>query len=198
MLLHCMSGFGKINFLFLKIMKCPFCSHPDLKVIDSRDSPEINAIRRRRECLKCLRRFTTFETIELTLQIRKRDGCYEDFQKQKLIDGMDAACRHTTISHDQVVIMANKITSELMQKQVHEISTKELGNMVMQYLQALDPIAYIRFACVYNRFKNIGQLMEAIQLIQPKDAITAFKEINEDFSERKAENLNNEEKTDGA
>lgn len=150
-------------------MKCPYCHHQDLKVNDSREAQEKNAIRRRRECLNCLRRFTTFETIELTLQVHKRDGRYEEFEQQKLIDGMDAACRHTTISHDQVVNVANKMTEELMQNHVQEISTTELGNMVMKHLQALDPIAYIRFACVYKRFKNVGELIEAIHSIQPKD-----------------------------
>lgn len=150
-------------------MKCPFCHHPDQKVTDSRDAAEVNAIRRRRECLNCLRRFTTFETIELTLQVLKRDGHYEDFQQQKLVNGLDAACRHTTISHDQVIAIASQITGELMQRQVREISTTELGDMAMHHLQALDPIAYIRFACVYRRFKKIGELMDAIQSIQPKD-----------------------------
>ncbi len=150
-------------------MKCPYCYHTELKVTDSRESSETNAIRRRRECLNCLRRFTTFETIELTFQVHKRDGRYEDFQQQKLINGITAACRHTTISHDQVILMASKITGELMQMHEQEISSTEIGNRVMEKLQALDPIAFIRFACVYKRFNNIGELMEAIHSIQPKD-----------------------------
>lgn len=150
-------------------MRCPFCQHQELKVTDSRDASEVNAIRRRRECLNCLRRFTTFETMELSLQVHKRDGRYEEFQQQKLINGLDAACRHTTISHDQVIAIAAQITSELMQAQVREISTTELGDMVMKQLQGLDPIAYIRFACVYHRFKKIDELTDAIQAIQPKD-----------------------------
>ena len=150
-------------------MKCPFCQSLDLKVTDSRDAPEGNAIRRRRECINCLRRFTTFETIELTLQVLKRDGHYEDFQQQKLINGLDAACHHTTISHDQVIAIASKITGDLLQMQVREITTTELGDMVIKELQALDSIAYICFACVYRRFKNIDELVEAIQSIQPKD-----------------------------
>lgn len=149
-------------------MKCPFCHHPELKVIDSREAAELNAIRRRRECLECLRRFTTFETIELTVQVHKRDGRYEDFQQQKLINGLDAACRHTTISHDQVIAIAAKIAEDLLQRQVHSISTTELGEIVMKHLQALDEIAYIRFACVYRRFKDIEELMQAIKTIQPK------------------------------
>lgn len=150
-------------------MKCPFCHHPDLKVIDSREASELNAIRRRRECLECLRRFTTFETIELTVQVHKRDGRYEDFQQQKLINGLDAACRHTTISHDQVIGLAAKITEDLLQQQVHVISTTGLGELVMKHLQALDEIAYIRFACVYRRFKDIEELMQAIKTIQPRE-----------------------------
>lgn len=138
-------------------------------MIDSRDAQEVNAIRRRRECQECLRRFTTFETPELCVQVQKRDGRYEDFQQQKLVKGLDAACHHTTISHDQVIALASKITTELMQRQVQEVDTTEVGEMVMQHLQGLDPIAFIRFACVYRRFKDVGELMEAIQSIQSKD-----------------------------
>jgi transcriptional repressor NrdR len=150
-------------------MKCPFCHHEGLKVTDSRDATEMNAIRRRRECLQCLKRFTTFETIELTVQVQKRDGTYEDFQQQKLINGLAAACRHTKISYDQVIALASKITNELLQSQVREISTWQLGEMVMQHLQTLDSIAYIRFACVYRRFKDLRELEEAISMIHSKD-----------------------------
>jgi transcriptional repressor NrdR len=130
---------------------------------------DINAVRRRRECLQCTRRFTTFETIELTIQIHKRDGRYEEFQQKKLVDGMLAACRHTTISHEQVLALASEITAELMQRQVKEISTTELGEIIMQNFLELDAIAYIRFACVYRRFKKIEELVAAIQSIQAKD-----------------------------
>lgn len=150
-------------------MRCPFCHHEGLKVTDSRDAPEMNAIRRRRECLLCSKRFTTFETIELTVQVKKRNGTYEDFQQQKLINGLAAACRHTKISHDQVIGLASQVTHALLQNQVQEISTTQLGEMVMTYLQLLDPIAYIRFACVYKRFKDLKEFEEAIQTIQSKD-----------------------------
>lgn len=150
-------------------MKCPFCHHQELKVTDSRDAAEMNGIRRRRECQQCLRRFTTFETMELTVQVHKRDGRYENFQQQKLMHGLETACQHTTISHEHVVALANQITLELMQRQLREISTTEIGELVMKHLQNLDPIAYIRFACVYRRFKNVMELKEAIQSIQPKD-----------------------------
>lgn len=146
-------------------MRCPYCQHEGLKVTDSRDAIEMNAIRRRRECLQCARRFTTFETIELTVQVKKRDGTYEDFQQQKLVNGLAAACRHTKISYDQVISLASKIANELIQSQVQEISTTQLGEMVMQELHSLDPIAYIRFACVYRRFKELKELEGAIKTI---------------------------------
>ncbi|MFZ0564598.1 MAG: transcriptional regulator NrdR [Chlamydiales bacterium] len=152
-------------------MRCPYCGHEELKVTDSRNALDANAIRRRRECLKCAQRFTTFETLELTLQVHKRDGRYEDFQEQKLINGLEAACRHTRISHEQVRNLAFKIASELVEQPVREISTKEIGELVMKYLKTMDTIAYIRFACVYRRFKNIGELMEAIHSITPKDSV---------------------------
>lgn len=148
-------------------MRCPFCGYQELKVTDSRDAAELNAIRRRRECCGCQRRFTTFETIDLSLQVKKRDGTYEDFQQEKLIHGMDAACRHTRVSHDQVRALAHKIKADLMMKGVREIESRELGEIVMHALQQTDVVAYIRFACVYKRFKDIRELVEAIQSIAP-------------------------------
>lgn len=152
-------------------MQCPFCSHPESKVTDSRNAFDQNSIRRRRECLKCLRRFTTFETIDLTLQVLKRDGRYEDFSQEKLIKGLDAACRHTRISHDQVRALAYKLTSDLMERQVREISTREIGEIVMEHLKNMDTIAYIRFACVYRRFKDVNELKSAIEHIVPETII---------------------------
>lgn len=128
----------------------------------------MNAIRRRRECLKCLRRFTTFETVELTVQVLKRDGRFEDFNQQKMINGLHAACHHTTVSREQVNQLASKITIELMQRQARDVTTKELGEMVMFHLHAMDPVAYIRFACVYRRFTDIGEIIDAIKGVQDK------------------------------
>ena len=146
-------------------MRCPFCNHAESKVTDSRNVAETNAIRRRRECLDCLRRFTTFETIDLTIQVHKRDGRYEDFQLDKLTKGLDAACRHTRVSHEQVRALAYKISADLMERQVREIETTELGEIVMKHLQAMDMIAYVRFACVYKRFKDVDELKDAIENI---------------------------------
>ncbi|MFY7843020.1 MAG: transcriptional regulator NrdR [Rhabdochlamydiaceae bacterium] len=150
-------------------MKCPYCDHSHLKVTDSRDSLDINGVRRRRECLQCFKRFTTFETIDLTIQVRKKDDTYEDFQQEKLIRGLDAACKYTKISHEQVLALAYKITTDLMELQMREISTTQIGEIVMQKLKELDIIAYIRFACVYRRFKDVKELMEAINQAPSKD-----------------------------
>lgn len=152
-------------------MKCPFCHHNELKVTDSREAPEMNAIRRRRECQNCNQRFTTFETVELSIQVHKRDGSYEDFQKQKLIDGLDAACRHTTVSYEEVIKIAETITMDLMDRQMRQVTTKELGSLAMKQLQKKDPIAYIRFACVYRRFTDISELMEAARAVQQENRV---------------------------
>jgi transcriptional repressor NrdR len=144
-------------------MKCPYCSFEESKVTDSRNSVETNTVRRRRECLKCFKRFTTFESVDLTFQVRKRDGRYEDFNQEKLIRGIDMACRHTSISHQQVRALANKITADLMERQFREIDTVELGEIVMKQLHELDQIAYIRFACVYKRFKRVDELKDALE-----------------------------------
>jgi transcriptional repressor NrdR len=146
-------------------VRCPFCNYEESKVTDSRYAAEINAIRRRRECGQCMRRFTTFETVDLTLQVKKRDGTFEDFDQEKLINGMDAACRHTRISHDQCRALANKIKADLVGKGVREISSQELGEIVLKHLLEADVVAYIRFACVYKRFKDVGELVDAIQSV---------------------------------
>lgn len=150
-------------------MKCPFCGHEESKVTDSRNASETNAIRRRRECLQCGKRFTTFETVDISLQVRKRDGSFEDFNLQKLIKGLDSASRHTRISHDQVRDLATQIANELVENQGREITTTKLGELVMEKLRKLDTVAYIRFACVYRRFKDVDEIMDAIHTIAPEE-----------------------------
>lgn len=150
-------------------MKCPFCSFEESKVTDSRISMDNQAIKRRRECLKCEKRFTTFETIDLSLQVQKRDGTYEDFKQEKLLNGIMAACRHTRVSNDKVKSLAYHITADLMANQIREITTKKLGDIVMGHLQKIDTVAYIRFACVYKRFKDIKEILDAIESVEDKD-----------------------------
>lgn len=152
-------------------MKCPFCHHLESKVTDSRNANDMNAIRRRRECLKCFKRFTTFETVDLTLQVKKRDGRYEDFSLDKLLKGIAAACRHTRVSHDEVRELSSAIAMELMGRQLREISSTELGEIVMRRLQELDTVAYIRFACVYKRFKDMDELIDAIHGLASEEKV---------------------------
>jgi transcriptional repressor NrdR len=159
-------------------MKCPYCRHEELKVTDSRNAIEANAIRRRRECLQCGRRFTTFETIELTIQVRKRNGYYENFDEQKLIRGLSLACQYTKIGYDNVRALASQVTTELLERQVKETSTKEIGEIVMKYLKTMDMIAYIRFACVYCRFKDVGEFIEAIEFAKLLEVLQSNEEEN--------------------
>ena len=144
-------------------MHCPFCGHGESKVTDSRNASDLNAIKRRRQCLGCDKRFTTFETIELSLQVRKRDGTFQDFSLDKLKSGIAASCRHTRISSQQVAALASDIGTELVEKGLREIDTTSIGEIVMDKLKKLDSVAYIRFACVYKRFKDMDELMDAIQ-----------------------------------
>jgi transcriptional repressor NrdR len=159
-------------------MRCPFCNHEESKVTDSRNATDMNAVRRRRECLACLKRFTTFETIDLAIQVQKRDGRYEDFQQEKLVSGMAAACRHTRVSHDQVRTIAYKITADLMERQVREISTTELGGIAMRHLESLDTIAYIRFACVYRRFQEVKELIDALKQLSSTEEAHELTEVD--------------------
>jgi len=156
-------------------MRCPFCNHEESKVTDSRNADQTNAIRRRRECLQCLRRFTTFETVDLTIQVRKRDGHYEDFDQEKLLKGLGLACLHTRISRQQIREIVSKITAELIERQVREIEATELGEISMKHLRTLDTVAYIRFACVYRRFKDVDELKIALENIE--EPVNASKEI---------------------
>ena len=143
-------------------MKCPYCGYPESKVTDSRNQNDSNSVRRRRQCLECGKRFTTFETVDLTIQVKKRNGSFQEFQLDKLISGLDSACRHTRISHDQVVAIASDAAIEIMGSGVREIKTIDIGELVMKKLSNLDTIAYVRFACVYRRFKDKNELMNAL------------------------------------
>ena len=143
-------------------MKCPYCGYEETKVTDSRNQTDSNSVRRRRECLQCEKRFTTFESVDLTVQVKKRDGSFQEFKLEKLINGLDSACRHTRISHDQVLAIASDVAMEIMASGVREIDTLRIGEIVMTRLSNLDAIAYVRFACVYRRFKDKNELMNAL------------------------------------
>ncbi len=141
-------------------MKCPFCGHAESKVIDSRPADEGASIRRRRECLECNRRFTTYEIIErMPLVVVKRDGSRQTFDRVKLINGMVRACEKRPVSLQEIEKIADDIELELMGKLDHEISTEQIGNMVMDRIKSVDEVAYVRFASVYRQFTDIDTFM---------------------------------------
>ncbi len=144
-------------------MKCPFCGFADSKVIDSRPAEEGATIRRRRECLACQKRFTTYEVIErLPLVVIKRDGSRQSFDKVKLINGMVRACEKRPVALQTLEKIADDIEQELQSNLEREISTVEIGEMVMNRLKDVDEVAYVRFASVYRSFKDINTFMEEL------------------------------------
>ena len=144
-------------------MNCPFFGYTDRKVIDSRPAEEGATIRRRRECLACQKRFTTYEIIErLPLVVVKRDGSRQSFDKVKLINGMVRACEKRPVTLSQLESIADDIEQELQSALEREISTVDIGEMVMARLKTVDEVAYVRFASVYRSFKDINTFMEEL------------------------------------
>ena len=144
-------------------MKCPFCGYTESKVIDSRPAEESTTIRRRRECLACQKRFTTYETIEsMPLVVVKRDGVRQSFDRVKLINGMVRACEKRPVPLQKLEGIADEIEQELQGKLEREVSTVEIGEMVMKRLKEVDEVAYVRFASVYRSFKDINTFMDEL------------------------------------
>ena len=144
-------------------MKCPYCGHPESKVIDSRPADENASIRRRRECLSCARRFTTYETVEsLPIVVIKKDGSRQSFDRQKVLRGMIRACEKRPVALAELERIADEIEQELQSALEREISTVDIGEMVMARLKTVDEVAYVRFASVYRSFKDINTFMEEL------------------------------------
>jgi transcriptional repressor NrdR len=149
-------------------MKCPYCNHTETKVLETRETEE-DITRRRRECLKCEKRFTTYEQVELTnLTIIKKDGRREIFDKQKLIRSMQVAFQKRSTSLEKIEEIANSIESKLRNSMEKEITTKQIGEMVMKHLKKMDSVAYIRFASVYLAFQDTDSFKKEIENIQKK------------------------------
>lgn len=145
-------------------MRCPFCNHEEGKVVDSRASKEGDAIRRRRECLKCGRRFTTYERIEEVAQmVIKKDGRRENFDRWKLKSGVLKAVEKRPVSLEQVDAMIDEIERELFNSTEHEVTTRVVGEALMKKLRQLDEVAYVRFASVYRQFKDINEFMSELK-----------------------------------
>ena len=141
-------------------MKCPYCSYSESKVIDSRPADEGTSIRRRRECLSCGKRFTTYETVEsLPMVVTKKDGSRQSFDKQKVLGGMIRACEKRPVPLAELEKIADEIEQDLQNSMDREISTESIGERVMEKLRAVDQVAYVRFASVYRQFKDIDTFM---------------------------------------
>ena len=141
-------------------MKCPYCDEPDTKVIDSRPSEEGRAIRRRRECPACGKRFTTYEKVEeMLLMVVKRDGRRQPFDRRKLENGVRIACGNRPVSDEQIRNLLDSVISAI---DGEEISSEKLGELVMERLHKIDQVAYIRFASVYRNFTDVNQFLSAI------------------------------------
>jgi transcriptional repressor NrdR len=145
-------------------MKCPFCPSQDNKVIDSRLSNQGAVIRRRRECLGCERRFTTYERVEEILpMVVKKDGRREAFDRQKIVSGIEIACRKRPVSLEQIEAVVDGIERRLQEMGEKEIPTTFIGETVMRELSRLDEVAYVRFASVYRSFKDVGEFMSELK-----------------------------------
>ena len=141
-------------------MKCPFCANPESKVEDSRPADEGSSIRRRRECLVCHKRFTTYETIEsVPLVVIKKDGSRQAFDRNKLLGSMLKSCEKRSVSMDTLERIVTEIEQSLQNEMEREVASTQIGNMVMEKLKAVDEVAYVRFASVYRQFKDIETFM---------------------------------------
>ncbi len=145
-------------------MRCPFCEEPDTKVIDSRPTEEGHAIRRRRECVKCGKRFTTYEKVEeILFMVVKRDGRRESFDRNKILNGIIRACEKRPVSLEQMENVVSDIERTLNNMMEKEISSEFIGEVVMDHLKDLDEVAYVRFASVYRQFKDVGTFVAEIE-----------------------------------
>ena len=145
-------------------MKCPFCGFENDKVVDSRESKEADSIRRRRECLKCEKRFTTYERIdEIPYMVVKKDGRRERFDRQKVLSGLLRACEKRPVPASKLEAIVDATESYLMDAPERERTTSEVGELIMTHLKSLDTVAYIRFASVYRDFKDVREFKEELE-----------------------------------
>ena len=140
-------------------MKCPYCGYSESKVIDSRPADENSSIRRRRECLSCGKRFTTYETVESLPVVVKKDGSRQSFDRRKVLGGMIRACEKRPVPLAELEKIAEEIEQDLQNSMEREISTEAIGEKVMERLRNVDQVAYVRFASVYRQFKDIDTFM---------------------------------------
>lgn len=146
-------------------MLCPYCQHPETKVNESRETESLESTRRRRECLKCEKRFTTYERIETDLRIVKKDGRIEQYNREKLKNGMLKACEKRPVTSEMIESSIQRIESKLRSKQTTDIKSSVVGEIMMNELKKLDNVAYIRFASVYRDFEDVNDFKKEINKI---------------------------------
>lgn len=150
-------------------MKCPFCNHIEDKVIDSRSTQDDSSIRRRRECTRCGRRFTTYEYVErIPLMVIKKDGRREPFNVSKILDGLIRACQKRPVGVAQLESLVQEVEKEIQKKYDREIESKAIGEMVIERVAKLDDVAYVRFASVYRQFRDVNEFMRELKDILGK------------------------------
>lgn len=142
-------------------MRCPYCNFEETKVVDSRESE--SSTRRRRECLGCNKRFTSYERVEIDLMVIKKNGNREQFDREKILKGVRRACEKRPLSQEQIATMVNEVESKLRMHDTHEIKSEEVGKLVMNELKRLDKVAYIRFASVYREFADIDDFKNELK-----------------------------------
>lgn len=153
-------------------MRCPFCSYGESKVIDSRAAEEGSSIRRRRECLQCMRRFTTYEVVEESpLMVIKKDGRRELFDRAKLLNGILRACEKRPIPLSVVETVVDKVEKELRNLMEREVSSRHIGETVMRHIKDIDQVAYVRFASVYRQFADINNFMQELETLMKAQSV---------------------------
>lgn len=145
-------------------MRCPYCFYEESKVVDSRSTEDYTAIRRRRECLKCSKRYTTYEKVEdIPILVVKKDSTRENFKKDKIVSGLIKACQKRPVSRAQIEALVDDIEKNISNKMIVEVKSDYIGEMVMERLKDIDEVSYVRFASVYRQFKDINTFMEEIK-----------------------------------
>ncbi len=151
-------------------MKCPYCGHTDSKVVDSRPAEEGASIRRRRECLECGRRFTTYETVErMPIIVIKKDGSREQFDREKVLSAMLRAFEKRSVTLDRLVEAVSSIEQKLQNYLSHEVPSSEIGEMVLDEIKGIDKVAYLRFVSVYRQFKDVDTFLREINQLSGDD-----------------------------
>ena len=150
-------------------MQCPSCQNTDSRVLESRSADSGRSVRRRRECLNCDFRFTTYERVEtVPMTVLKRNGSREIFNRNKLLNGLNRACEKTSLKNNKVEVIVDELELKLHQRNVREIDSSEIGEMVLDHLRGISEVAYVRFASVYREFHGINDFVETLETFEPK------------------------------